>query len=269
MSGAGFGDLLSKNASTADWILSHLLFGDYYCPLAASLAEEAITNCISKAELIKYNHPEGLTVLIDALLRSGISMVMAGSSSPASGGEHLISHLWDMTAHWSAREPALHGEQTGMTTLISLRLYEKLLALEPADLHRLCRQKPEVKDQTSFTIEIRNNFRDIADMIMPFAQEKYLSKTEVETRRKLILSRWENICRSVRSAVIPVKDSRDYLKTAGAAFRISDIGISPDEMVFAYRYARWIRNRYTVLDLAAELGMLEMWEQDVLSVIAA
>jgi|GEM_PF-6469773 len=35
-------------------------------------------------------------------------------------------------------------------------------------------------------------------------------------------------------------------------------------VAFGYRHARWIRNRYTVLDLAAELGQLEAWEADVL-----
>ena len=105
MTAAGFGDLLSKNASTADWLLGHHLFDDYYCGFAAGVAEEAVARSIAAAPALRQNSPQGLAVLAEALMRSGISMVLAGSSAPASGGEHLISHLWDMNAHWTGRTP--------------------------------------------------------------------------------------------------------------------------------------------------------------------
>jgi glycerol-1-phosphate dehydrogenase [NAD(P)+] len=264
MTGAGFGDLLSKNASTADWIVSHLLFDEYFCPFSAAVAEDAVKRCIANAAAIKENRSEGLAVLAEALLLSGISMVIAGSSSPASGGEHLISHLWDMTSHWNNRTPALHGEQTGVSTLISLGLYEKLLALDTAALDRLCAQKTPVEDLPAFETRIRGAFRDIAEAVMPFARQKYLNRAALEARRRRILERWEDIRRAVAPVVIPAAKSRSHLLSAGAVASAADLGVSTEELVFAYRYARWIRNRYTVLDLAADLGMLEAWQADVL-----
>jgi glycerol-1-phosphate dehydrogenase [NAD(P)+] len=112
------------------------LLGDYFCGIPVAVAEEAVITSIRQADTIRANKPDGLSVLIDALLRSGIAMVLAGSSSPASGGEHLISHLWDMTAHWMGRTPALHGQQTRVTTLISLALFQKILSLEPEVIQR-------------------------------------------------------------------------------------------------------------------------------------
>lgn len=266
MNAAGFGDLLSKNASTADWLMSHHLLGEYYCDLPSAVVEEAIQRCIGKADAIHRNHPDGLAALIEALLRSEISMVLAGSSSPASGGEHLISHLWDMTAHWSNRSPALHGEQTGVTTLISLALYEKLLNL---DTFSIGKQKtvPEFADQTEFENRMHSVFGDIADAILPFARRKYLDKEMLKSRRELIASKWEAIRRAVSGVAIPVRQSREYLKTAGAVFRAADIGISKKELTFAVRYARWIRDRYTVLDLAAELGYLDEWLDEIIHVV--
>ena len=64
--------------------------------------------------------------------------------------------------------------------------------------------------------------------------------------------------------VIPAKTCRAHLKAAGAVHSTDDLGISKEELVFAYRQARWIRNRYTVLDLAEELGVLEQWQDEVL-----
>ena len=69
----------------------------------------------------------------------------------------------------------------------------------------------------------------------------------------------------MRRTVIPPADSRAHLRAAGAVWRAEDLGISTEELRFAYHHARWIRNRYTVLDLAAELGLLEEWEEEVLN----
>ena len=265
MTGAGFGDLLSKNASTADWNMAHVLHGEYYCAFSATVAEEAVNRCIEQADAIRSGRPEGLAVLAEALLRSGISMVIAGSSAPASGGEHLISHLWDMTAHWTDRSPALHGEQTGVTTLICLRLYEKLLQLDETGLRRLIDRKPPAETPAAFEAKIRDTFRDIAEAVLPFARQKYLDGPSLSRRREAIFKKWAEIRRAVTPVVIPAKTCRAHLKAAGAVHSADDLGISKEELVFAYRQARWIRNRYTVLDLAAELGVLEQWQDEVLS----
>jgi glycerol-1-phosphate dehydrogenase [NAD(P)+] len=265
MTGAGFGDLLSKNASTADWLLAHHLLDEYYCGFSAAVAEEAVERCITCAAQISQNSPQGLAVLAEALLRSGISMVLAGSSAPASGGEHLISHLWDMTAHWTGRVPALHGQQTGVSTLISLKLYEKLLALDDAHIRQLCLAAPDVEARAQFEERLSGVFGDIAPAVLPFARQKYLNAHALKERRRLILARWPAIRRAVTGVVIPAATSKSHLQAAGAIFRAADLGLTTQEIAFAYRYGRWIRNRYTVLDLVAQLGRLETWEAEILS----
>jgi glycerol-1-phosphate dehydrogenase [NAD(P)+] len=266
MSAAGFGDLLSKNASTADWLLGYHLFDDYYCAFAAAVAEDAVNRCIANVMEIKRNSPKGLVVLAEALLRSGISMVLAGSSAPASGGEHLISHLWDMTAHWTGRRPALHGQQTGTTTLMSLKLYEKLLALDDARIHDLCLAEPVVEERTRFEERLSTVFGDIAGAVLPFARQKYLDAPALADRRRRILERWPAIRKAVAGVVIPAAVSKAHLLGAGGIVRAVDLGLSSQEVAFGYRYGRFIRNRYTVLDLAAELGQLEPWEAETLAV---
>jgi glycerol-1-phosphate dehydrogenase [NAD(P)+] len=49
---------------------------------------------------------------------NGVAMEVAGSSRPASGSEHLISHALD---HITA-QPGLHGIQVGVATYIVSRL---------------------------------------------------------------------------------------------------------------------------------------------------
>jgi glycerol-1-phosphate dehydrogenase [NAD(P)+] len=48
-----------------------------------------------------------------ALVMSGVAMEVSGSSRPASGSEHLISHAYDQVAG----KPLLHGLQVGVASL--------------------------------------------------------------------------------------------------------------------------------------------------------
>src|SRR5215468_267499 len=63
---------------------------------------------------------EGIRLLGTGLMLNGVAMEIAGSSRPASGSEHLISHALD---HITAR-PALHGLQVGVATYIVSRLQQ-------------------------------------------------------------------------------------------------------------------------------------------------
>jgi len=59
-----------------------------------------------------------MELLGTALMLNGIAMEICGSSRPASGSEHLISHALDAA---SAR-PRLHGLQVGLASYIISRL---------------------------------------------------------------------------------------------------------------------------------------------------
>ena len=61
---------------------------------------------------------DGARLLGTALLLNGIAMEICGSSRPASGSEHLISHALDAIS----QRPRLHGLQVGMATYIISRV---------------------------------------------------------------------------------------------------------------------------------------------------
>ena len=63
---------------------------------------------------------EFLQLVCGALVMSGVAMEVAGSSRPASGSEHLISHAYDQIAD----RPRMHGEQVGVATIATPWLQE-------------------------------------------------------------------------------------------------------------------------------------------------
>ncbi|MGV3484267.1 MAG: iron-containing alcohol dehydrogenase family protein [Planctomycetaceae bacterium] len=107
---AGVGDLVAKFTAVHDWKLAFHQTGEPVNDFAALLSDGSIHSYLS--------HPhfdlEGIRLLAMALMLNGIAMEICGSSRPASGSEHLISHALDSL---SVR-PRLHGLQVGVATYL-------------------------------------------------------------------------------------------------------------------------------------------------------
>jgi glycerol-1-phosphate dehydrogenase [NAD(P)+] len=125
MIAAGFGDMLAKYTSLVDWKFGHLVKGEPYCPLVAKITREALESCIEKVEKISRGDEEGIQILIEALIKSGLAMLLFGQSHPASGGEHHLSHYWEMEFLQQNRPAVLHGAKVGVSTSLLADIYKK------------------------------------------------------------------------------------------------------------------------------------------------
>ena len=110
---AGVGDLVAKLTAVADWKLAFNAVGTLVDDFAALLSDATVFQFIA--------HPrrdlEGVRLLGTSLMLNGIAMEICGSSRPASGSEHLLSHALDSLGG----QPRLHGLQVGVATyLVSL-----------------------------------------------------------------------------------------------------------------------------------------------------
>jgi glycerol-1-phosphate dehydrogenase [NAD(P)+] len=124
MVAAGFGDMLAKYTSIADWKFSHLVKGEPYCPLVAAITREALESCVENVERIAAGDEKGIQILIEALIKSGLAMLIFGQSHPASGGEHHLSHYWEMDFLKQKRPAVLHGAKVGVSTVLLAGVYK-------------------------------------------------------------------------------------------------------------------------------------------------
>lgn len=99
---SGIGDLLSNLSAIEDWELASKEAGEVIDDYAISVSEAAAKQILLQTEkyilLGKKKEQflrENLELIIKSLALSGIAMEIAGTSRPASGGEHLISHSID------------------------------------------------------------------------------------------------------------------------------------------------------------------------------
>src|SRR5215471_17623608 len=110
---SGVGDLVSKFTAVTDWKLAFHAQETPVDDFAALLSDASVYQFIARPK----RDLDGMRLLGTALLLNGISMSICGSSRPASGSEHLISHALDSLS----KRPRLHGLQVGVATyLISL-----------------------------------------------------------------------------------------------------------------------------------------------------
>ncbi len=262
---SGLGDLESKPTSTADYRLSGLIRNSYYCsaPEAVVLAAEA--KAAESAAGLREGDPESIAALTEALILSGFPMKLAGSSSPASGGEHLISHYWDMTAEEETRVEGWHGAQVGVATIVTSTLYEKLQTVTPADIDvdALIRRRPS---PSAIKTRIRNQHGPRAEEVWTELKSKTLSDDALKNELTRICESWEDLWSNLGEVLRPAARVREILSSAGAATTVTDLGLTPDHLKKAFLHAREIRGRYTVLDFADELGLLDQMQDDVLRV---
>ena len=93
---AGFGDLLAKLTSIADWELGALLWDEPYDAEIARRSRAAALACAARADAVAAASEDGVRDLFEGLIESGFCMLDFGETRPASGYEHHISHFWEM-----------------------------------------------------------------------------------------------------------------------------------------------------------------------------
>lgn len=123
MLAAGCGDLIAKFISYKDWRLASKLRNEDYSEYAASMALMSARLIMKHADVINKGLEESVRIVVKALIGSGVSMSIAGSSRPASGSEHLFSHALDLLSLKHGFKPAQHGEQCGVGAIMMMYLH--------------------------------------------------------------------------------------------------------------------------------------------------
>lgn len=120
MLASGCGDVLANLVAVKDWELAHRLKGEEFSTFAASLSVNSAELVIESRQQIKPESEQAVWTVVKSLISSGVAMSIAGDSRPASGSEHMFSHMLDRLAPGKA----LHGEQCGVGAIMMMKLHE-------------------------------------------------------------------------------------------------------------------------------------------------
>jgi len=254
MTAAGVADFLSKASASSDWRAASYLRDEWFSDKARVFVRDVQEELLEATPAIGEAEPDAVGLVLEALLLSGFSMAIAGSSSPASGGEHLISHYLDMKHSLYGKANDLHGIQVGVATVHCLGLWEQVLALDPSavDAEALSKAQPTPEDAEAL---IREDWDGIAGEVLAQWREKERDAGYVKTEIERVVSGLEELRNLIRPDFLNARTVRRAIEESGGPVVIEDTHASTGEYYNALQRARFIRNRFTILDLAAELGL--------------
>ena len=261
MTVAGFADLIGKLNAINDWHLGVLINGDHYCRSIDTLVMDYVYDILGKAEAIKNRDAKAVGELMNALLLTGASISLYGSSRPISGAEHHFSHYLEVLGDQRGKPYAMHGEQVAVGTVLALTAAAKLASITPD--FDAAREAAARYDHAAWENEIRRAYGDAADAIIALEAQSGKNETTGRLKRIDIMQRhWEEV-RAMLTRVYPAEKLRALLKDIGCPCTPRDIGVTKDVLRDALLYCKETRARYTVYQLAWDLGLLERLADDL------
>jgi glycerol-1-phosphate dehydrogenase [NAD(P)+] len=257
MTGWGYGDMAGKVPAGGDWILADALGIEPIDTVAWPMVQGPLRGWLSDPAGVARGARHAIEGLFAGLTMVGLAMEAHGTSRPASGADHQIAHLWEMDDLKQDGERVSHGACVAVGCAMTLRLYDWLLT---QDLTRLdvATQVARAPEMAAKIASIRAAFGpgEIAERAIEETRTKHLEPAELYARLTRVAAIWPDIRHRLAQQLIPERDMRDALHLAGAPSDAAEIGVGRDYLRRTALNARFLRSRYTVLDLLDETGLL-------------
>jgi len=248
MIAAGFGDMLGKHTSVADWKLGSLVWGLPFDAGIANRSTAAVKACEEAAGDIATASRLGAQRLLEALLESGFCMLDFGSSLPASGAEHHYSHFWEMKLLQERKPAILHGAKVGVATIFVAELYERLRRISVADAEKLLAESPLPSAPDELT-RIRQSYGPAAEEVA-MTQMGFIGMTEQawEALKQKIVECWDAIQDIAQTVPGPLEIAQ-LLRSVGGPTTMEELGLPDSYRRMAGESAHFLRNHFTVSKL--------------------
>lgn len=266
MTASGYADLYAKIPAGADWIISDALGVEKIDRYVWDVVQDGLHDALSNPEGLADGDPAAFAPLVEGLILSGFAMQASKSSRPASGADHQFSHLWDMEHLKLNGVSPSHGFKVGIGTICSLALYECLLKTDVSqlDVDRCVAAWPTLEEQQKKAAEIFEG-TDFPDLGVTEITAKYSTPEELRRQLETLKENWTQIRARLEKQLVPVQEVRRQFAVIGAPKDPEDIGVTRRRLRDSFIRAQHARRRFTILDLAVRMGLLETWLDQIFS----
>lgn len=253
---AGVGDMLAKYVSLAEWRIAHELVDEYYCPVVAALVEHALEKVMQAAPKLKERDEDAVKAVMEGMVIAGAAMKYAGLSRPASGMEHYFSHIWDMRSlAFDDAKADLHGIQCGMSTLLSLKIYDYLRTVTP-DKEKALRYVASF-DEKAWEDRLHGFIGSGAEaMIEGEHREGKYDREKHAARLDRILTKWDTV-RQIIEQMPRYEALYQTMTELGAPTDAHELGYTDEMLRTTFTMTKDIRDKYIGSRLLWDLGLLD------------
>ena len=258
---AGFGDMLAKYISIAEWRISHEITGEYYCERVAELIRTSLRQCVNNAAGLLNRDEDAIKAVFEGLVISGAAMSFAKVSRPASGVEHYFSHIWDMRSLEFGTKSELHGIQCAVATTVACGLYERLLTIVPDKRTALDYVNSFSYDEWAETLKSFVG-KGAEAMIASEKRERKYDPEAHKERIDRIIGKWDKICQIIRQEIPSKTEIEGLLDSIGAPKLPKDIELG-DNLKTTFFATKDIRDKYVLSRLLWDIGLLDNFVSDM------
>jgi glycerol-1-phosphate dehydrogenase [NAD(P)+] len=244
---AAFADVVCRTTSQVDWLISHILFASEYDETAYTLLAYDEESMIANASKIVTGDFEALAMLTRIAALMGLATSFTGTTHVGSMAEHMISHYIDMFAGENHPRTS-HGEQVGVATLTMSKLQNQIVNAN---------RPPRFQPTRIPTDDLRARFGAAASEMIEQTKRKALDTATVAALNRRREESWPQISERLKSVMLPYEKLHHAMKAAGCQLTGSDLGLDPEFYRDAVRYSRFIRDRFSMLDVAGDSEQLE------------
>jgi glycerol-1-phosphate dehydrogenase [NAD(P)+] len=263
---AGVGDLSTVPNAVAEWQLAARLgHGPRYTPAVVDGVLAAIPVLPALARAARDAEPVGLADLARLLAASGLSMGIVGSTAPASGSEHAVSHLLEMARSHQGQQAAAHGMQVTVATRLALRVWRLV-----DRTIRSTRARVVVPNESVGRAAVAGAFAELGSQTVEECWTAYSAKRTWllahQSAVEALVTDWEAFAASL---TVPSPEDFDEVSHAsGLPTRAEDLGAGYDDdlLFWALRNSHLLRERISIVDLADLLGV---WSDEMARSIVA
>ena len=237
---SGLGDSICRPTAQSDWLFSHLFSASDYSAEPFEWLTKCENQLFNNADKLLNKNTSIIKSLMQTLITSGEGMRFVKSSSPASGGEHMIAHTMEMMNIGKANlAQNYHGEEIGVTTITCSEIQHDILQSEKFPISK-AKSFPTKLMQKYFSAENIQNFADIYDKKQRIINR---SITNMST------DKWQNIKQQIVKTTMPTNEIINILESSTAKTKAKDLTWEKQQYQDAITLAPFTRDRITFLDL--------------------
>ena len=233
---AGYGDIIGKYSALCDWRLANIVNGEYLCEYIYRTTEEMVEKTLSLAKGLMERDEESIAALMEALVVVGIMMSFAGSSRPASGSEHHLSHFFEIVGIVRGEDYFPHGIDVAYSAIVTASIREELMET-PFPRRKFLLPRGEYEEK------MKRIYGPVAEGCIAL-QDKIGNYVTDRTEKYL---RFERTLKSLFKSTPTSWEIEGMLKLVGLDLKKFHEKYGTEKINDAISYAKDLKDRYTVL----------------------